>query len=228
MLLVGFVVSSLVGRLAYQQFVLSSGSWAFMLGALHTFAVGGTAASSPALTIYMAGLTTAGIASFGTELISGPLGIGRYRYRVDEVRHLDDDAVEIILAPVGRPLAFRAGQFMCMLTFHRGGIPRESHPFLIASAPGDDSLRLAVKRFGDFTSSMMRLRAGSEAQLEGPFGYFCLGNDSAHSQTWIAGGIGITPFLSWAHSMDSSIPADLYYCTPGAEQAHFLDKLYKA
>ena len=226
-LLIAFVVTSLVGRLTYQTFVLIQRllGMAFILGALHTFAVHGTAASSPALTIYMACLTAAGIASLGYRLIGGPLGMGRYRYRVDEVRHLDDDAVEIIMVPVGRPVEFQAGQFV-YASFHQSGIPRESHPFTIASAPGDGSLRLAVKRFGDFTGSMMKLRPGSRSQLEGPFGCFYLRSDPAHPQTWIAGGIGITPFLSWARSLDKSMPADLYYCTPGSEQAHFLDELY--
>ena len=226
-LLVGLVVMSLVGRLTYQTFVLLQRliGAAFILGALHTFAVRGTAAASPTLTIYLACLATAGIASLGYRLIGGPLGIGRHRYCVDEVRRLDDDAVEIVMAPVGRPLAFQAGQFV-YATFHQSGIPREAHPFTIASAPGDDSLRVAVKRFGDFTSSMMKLRPGSQAQLEGPFGRFYLRRDPAHPQTWIAGGIGITPFLSWARGLDRSISADLYYCMPGPEQAHFLDELY--
>ena len=52
-------------------------------------------------------------------------------------------------------------------------------------------------------------------------------SDPAHSDTWIAGGIGITPFLSWARGLDRSVPADLYYCTPGPEQAHFLDELFE-
>jgi predicted ferric reductase len=225
--LVGLVVVSLVGRLTYQTFVLIQRliGASFLLGALHTFAVRGTAAASPVLTIYLACLTTAGMASLGYRFVGGPLGIARHRYRVDGVRRLDDDAVEIIMAPVGRPMAFRAGQFV-YATFHQGGIPREAHPFTIASAPGDDSLRFAVKRFGDFTRSMMQLRPGSQAQLEGPFGCFYLRSERGHPQTWIAGGIGITPFLSWARSLDRSIPADLYYCTPGPEQAHFLDELY--
>jgi predicted ferric reductase len=226
-LLVGLVATSLVGRLSYQTFVLIQRliGVAFILGALHTFAIHGTAAASPLLTIYLACMTTAGIASLGYRLIGGPMGIGRYPHRVDEVRRLDDDAVEIIMAPVGRPLAFQAGQFV-YATFHQDGIPREPHPFTIASAPGDDSLRFAVKRLGDFTSSMMKLRPGAQSRLEGPFGCFHLRGDTAHPQTWIAGGIGITPFLSWARSLDRSMPVDLYYCTPGPEQAHFLDELF--
>jgi predicted ferric reductase len=225
-LLVGLVVTSLVGRLAYQTFVLIQRllGAAFILGALHTFAVRGTAASSLALTIYLACLTTAGTASLGYRVIGGRLGVGRYHYRVDQVRHLADDVVEVVMAPLGRPLEFQAGQFV-YATFHQSGIPPESHPFTIASPPGGDSLRLAVKRLGDFTGSMMKLRPASQARLEGPFGAFCL-RRAANSQTWIAGGIGVTPFLSWARSLNRSIAADLYYCTPGPEQAHFLDELY--
>ena len=55
----------------------------FILGALHTFAVRGTAAYSPTLTIYWPALTAAGIASLAYRLVGGRLGIGRHRYRVD-------------------------------------------------------------------------------------------------------------------------------------------------
>ena len=128
------------------------------------------------------------------------------------------------MTPVARPLEFQSGQFL-YATFQQDGIPHESHPFTISSAPGRE-LRIAVKRFGDFTSLLMQLRPGARAQLEGPFGSFRLIGDPAHTQTWIAGGIGITPFLSWARSLDHPIPIDLYYCTPGAEQAHFLAELF--
>lgn len=226
-LLSGFVVTSITRRLSYPMFVLLQRllGVTFLLGAFHTFAVHGTMASSPGLTVYVGCLTAAGAASLCYRVIGGRLGVGRYDYGVAEVRRLDDDAVEITLVPVGRPLKFRAGQFV-YATFHQSGIPLESHPFTITSAPGADSIRLAVKRLGDFTGSVMALRTGSRAQLEGPFGRFCLRPDRIHSQTWIAGGIGITPFLSWARSLNGPIAADLYYCTPGAEHAHFLDELF--
>ena len=91
-LLIGFVVASLAGRLSYQTFVLVQRllGAAFVLGAFHAFAVRGTAASSPALTIYLACLTAAGVASLGYRLIGARLGVGRRRYRVDEVRRLAD------------------------------------------------------------------------------------------------------------------------------------------
>jgi len=226
-LLIGFVVSSIVVRLRYQTFVIVQRllGVAFMLGAFHTFAVHGTKASAPVLTVYLAWLTLAGVASLGYRVLGGRAGLGRHRYRVEEVRRLGDDAVEIAMTPLARPLEFQAGQFV-YASFRQSGMPRESHPFTIASAPGGDPLRIVVKRLGDFTGLVMELHPGSEARLEGPFGRFCLRRDGARAQTWIAGGIGITPFLSWVRGFDEALPVDLYYCTPGADQAHFLDELY--
>lgn len=224
-LLLGFVVASLAGRLNYQLFTLVQRllGAAFILGAVHTFAVHSTAASSPLLTVYLAALTGAACTGLGYRLLGGAFGIGRSQYRVHEVRRLGEDLVEVVLLPVGRGLQFQAGQFV-YATFHQGGIPQESHPFTIASAPDEPALRIAVKRLGDFTGSMMTLRSGARAELEGPFGQFVL-RDLAGAQTWVAGGIGITPFLSWARSLDHAIAADLYYCTPGPDDAYFLDEL---
>ncbi len=227
-LLIGFVVTTITRKLSYPAFVLLQRllGLTFLIGAFHSFAVRGTMASSLVLTVYLGCLTAAAVACVGYRLFGGRLGVGRFDYRVADVRRLDDDAVEITLVPVGRPLEFRAGQFV-YATFHQSPIPLESHPFTISSAPSAESLRLAVKRLGDFSGSVMTLRPGSRAQLEGPFGRFCLRPDGGRSQTWIAGGIGITPFLSWARSLNGPIAADLYYCTPRAEHAHFLDELFE-
>jgi predicted ferric reductase len=227
-LLIGFVAATITGRLRYPAFILVQRliGGAFVAGAFHAFAVRGTAASSLGLTLLMASLTAAGVASLAYRIVGGRLGAGRRRYRVQEVGRLAEDVVEIVMAPLGPALEFQAGQFV-YATFNQPGIPRESHPFTIASAPGGD-LRIAVKRFGDYTRLLMDLRPGAHALLEGPFGSFQLmTGDPTHAQTWIAGGIGITPFLSWARTLDGSISVDLYYCTQGAEQAHFLGELFE-
>ena len=226
--LASLVTACLLARMSYPVFVRAQRllGAAFVLGAAHAIAIRGTAASSTVLTIYLACLTAAGIASLAYRLLGGRLGAGRRRFRVDEVRHLGDDVVEVTLAPAGRPMEFRAGQFV-YATFEQDGIPREAHPFTIASAPGAGTLRIAVKRLGDFTAAVMSLRAGSHALLEGPFGTFDLQADGAHPQTWIAGGIGVTPFLSWARSLEGPVKADLYYCMPGPERAHFIEELYE-
>jgi predicted ferric reductase len=58
--------------------------------------------------------------------------------------------------------------------------------------------------------------------LEGPYGQFDFadqqGASNAQSQVWIAGGIGITPFLAKLGERAANPPAtvdtDLFYCTP--------------
>jgi predicted ferric reductase len=225
--LVAAVAATIADRLSYQRFLLAQRMLgaAFLVGALHTFAVGSTVAGSTLLTVYLAALTALAAASLIYRVLGTRLGFGRRAYRVVEVHRLYDDAVEVVMAPLGRPLTHRAGQFL-YLTLDQDGIPRESHPFTITSAPGEAHLRVAIKRLGDFTGAVMDLRPGARAYVEGPFGSFALADETGLPQTWIAGGIGITPFLSWARSLEHSTAADLYYCTPGFEQAHFLDELF--
>ncbi|MCB0895008.1 MAG: hypothetical protein KDB43_06465, partial [Nocardioidaceae bacterium] len=44
------------------------------------------------------------------------------------------------------------------------------------------------------------------AVLSGPHGRFTHAHATGH-QLWIAGGVGITPFLSWLRSLDTHPPA---------------------
>ena len=225
--LISAVVSSLLGRLTYPAFMRVHRvlSVTFLVGVLHTFAVRGTAAVSPFLMTYLVIVTAAGIGSLAYRLLGDAFGVGRYRYVVDAVRHLDAETVDITMVPVQQELVYRPGQFL-YATFRQRGFPQEAHPFTIASAPSGDSLRITAKSLGDFTGALPDLEPGCRVRLEGPFGSFTLRHDLTQTQTWIAGGIGITPFLSWARSLDAPIAADLYYCTPGAEQHHFLTELF--
>ena len=63
----------------------------------------------------------------------------------------------------------------------------------------------------------------------GPFGGFDYtggGND----QIWIAGGIGVTPFLSWIRAMDASFDrtVDFYYSVAHEADALYLDEIEAA
>jgi len=108
----------------------------------------------------------------------------------------------------------RPGQF-ALVTFDTG---EGHHPFTIASAErGDRSVTFAIKALGDYTRTLSRrLIVGSPVQVEGPYGRFQLGRANTHAQQiWIAGGIGITPFLAWLESLQSEattpVRADLHY-----------------
>lgn len=72
----------------------------------------------------------------------------------------------------------------------------EPHPFTISGAPEDESLRFTIKKSGEFTSTIPDIKPGTEVMCAGPFGVFCKDIDRQEEIVMIAGGVGITPFLS--------------------------------
>jgi predicted ferric reductase len=172
-------------------------------------------------------------------LIVGGTGIGAYAYRelfaryvipihdytVSDLQRLNESTLAVNLDPVGKPLAFVAGQFV-FLAF--GGPGRwQRHPFSVSSAPSKRRLEVTVKAVGDYTSSLADwLRPGLPAKLVGPFGGFDFRHGDEH-QIWIALGIGITPFLSWIRSLDGTLDrsVDLYYCAARRADAIYLDEI---
>lgn len=86
-----------------------------------------------------------------------------------------------------------SGQFV-FVTFHA---EEGAHPFTVVSPwAGDGHLVLAIKELGDYTRSLpARLSPGDPVVVEGPYGCFTF--EGRHDrQVWIAGGIGIAPFIS--------------------------------
>ena len=54
--------------------------------------------------------------------------------------------------------------------------------------------------------------------MEGPYGWFWHRGADNPRQIWIAGGVGVAPFLGMAKTVDfSRTGVDLYYCTEGPE-----------
>ncbi len=76
------------------------------------------------------------------------------------------------------------------------------HPFTIASAPRERAVRVTVKALGDYTSRLHDiLEPGMPAVIGGPHGRFTHGKGTDR-QIWIAGGVGVAPFLSWLRALD--------------------------
>jgi len=100
----------------------------------------------------------------------------------------------------------KAGQFATIRVMGPEGWS-EPHPFTISCSPEDKELRLTIKRAGDFTSAIQSIEPGSEVMFQGPFGRFLEGIDDQEEIVFIAGGVGITPFLSaLRHFRDTDAP----------------------
>jgi len=104
-----------------------------------------------------------------------------------------------------------AGQF-AFVTFD----PAEGqHPFTISSAwHNDGHLFFLIKEGGDYTRTLpAKLKVGDACTVEGPYGRFVF-NSKEPRQIWVAGGIGITPFIARMQALDkqgNDKPIDLFW-----------------
>jgi len=151
-------------------------------------------------------------------------------YTVETVKHPNGSTTEVTLRAAKDPIKRqRAGQFL-FVRFPGDKALDESHPFTISSAPSEDVLRLTIKASGDFTRHLFhKLEAKVEAVVEGAHGMFDY-KTGGSKQIWIAGGIGLTPFLAFMRDMDGDLAhdVDFYYTVRHREEALFLDEINSA
>ena len=179
-------------------------------------------ASAPGL--MLATLVPSGLVAYVYTQVIRP----RWRVRLFalEAVHTVGSATELVLRSDGSMFDFTPGQF-AFVEIDAPGF-REAHPFSISSGAWEGHLRFTVKALGDYTR---RLRdhvhlLGATVRVEGPYGRFNpLGG--LDRQVWIAGGIGITPFLSVMRSLDPEHGKTirLYYCVREGKEAVFWDEL---
>jgi predicted ferric reductase len=156
---------------------------------------------------------------------------GKYlHYTVEAVRHPSGQTTEVTLAPVGKAIGpRRAGQFL-FVRFPKSKGLDEVHPFTISSGEQEPVLRLTIKVSGDFTRRLFEgLEPGAAAVVEGPFGGF-VQEVGGPRQVWVAGGIGITPFLSFVRSMGAGFErrAMLVHAVSRREEALFVEEFQQA
>lgn len=117
----------------------------------------------------------------------------RYGYSVEKVNQVGE-VLEIYLTPDNESVKFKPGQFG-FVSFEKEGLGEE-HPFSFSSSPDDSIIRFSVKILGDYTLKLKHLTIGDKCSVWGAYGKFYYGFDSKNDVVCIAGGIGITPFVS--------------------------------
>ncbi len=199
----------------------------FVLVAIHQLFTDKPMAAGSPLSAYLNAFCVMGIAAYAyTELAAW-----RLRRRTFVVREIlrRGSTTQIVLSPQRRKLQWTPGQF-AFVSVPEAGLA-EPHPFTIANAPsaGGD-MTLAIKALGDWTSRLPgALRTGMEAVVDGPYGRFDF-RKGRNRQLWLAGGIGITPFLAWAHSLTENEARHIHlvYCVSTPDEAIGVDVLEKA
>jgi predicted ferric reductase len=151
-----------------------------------------------------------GAAAYVYRVVVAPLLRRARPYVVEAVHPLNPSTVEVTLRPEGGKPRQRAGQFT-FVSFPGAGALAEPHPFTVSSGPHEPNLRLSIKAAGDWTRQLAReLKPGAKAQVDGCYGMFDYTRGGAE-QIWIAGGIGVTPFLSWVRSLENDLTHTVYF-----------------
>jgi ferredoxin-NADP reductase len=128
---------------------------------------------------------------------------------------------------------FKAGQYVDLtLSVSDYGPSNElTHTFSIASSPFDEELVVTTRmRDTAFKQALSVLPIGSGARIEGPMGSFTLHKNTARPAVFLAGGIGIAPFLSiLSHANREKLrhAMVLFYANRFLEEAAFIDTLWK-
>lgn len=201
----------------------------FFIAGLHVLFVTSDTSKNGALKYYILFISLLGILAFVYRTLMGNILIRKYKYRVEKIEVVGGNVANMYLLPEAKLLSFKPGQFVFVrfLNGKTDKVSREWHPFSISSAPTDGSLRLSVKGLGDYTNNLIKMHPGTVAEVEGAYGRFTYTNFNNMNQIWIAGGIGITPFLSMAASLpDSGYKIDLYYSVKTESEIIDWTKLY--
>lgn len=124
-------------------------------------------------------------------------------------RQLGPTAWEFDFRPL-KPVAFSPGQFMELTLPHRGADARGwRRVFSIASAPGD-VLRFGIRlpeKASSFKRALLDLAPGTVVHGTSVGGDFTLPRDPRRPLLFVAGGIGITPFVGQLEQAAAASPA---------------------
>ena len=131
-----------------------------------------------------------------------------------------------------RNFLFRPGQFidLALRRVPGDGLLGFTHTLSIASSCFASDILVATRmRESLFKRALSALPPGTEVSIRGPMGSLVLHNDISRPAVLLAGGIGITPFLSMVSSAaidKSHPPVFLFYANRHIEDAAFMDTLW--
>lgn len=149
----------------------------------------------------------------------------KHKGTITAIKHLGISGVEIEMT-LNKPMKMVEGQYAFLRIFQKG-LESAPHPFSI-SGKDENKLTITIKALGDYTTQVVNeIQVGSKVSLDGPFGHmdFSLGKTK---QVWVAGGVGITPFISYLRSAEPNVQVDLYYSYRGEKEGMYKEFLKQA
>ncbi len=173
----------------------------FAFACWHFFTAEKTYANGSAWGWYFGLIMAAGLGTYLWRVVGRDMIAQGKRYRITTAER-DDTTTTIEMVPLGDSIGHEAGQF-AFLKLQASGM-KEPHAFTIASSPESGVLRFHIRELGDWSAKLRRMDdlVGSDVIVEGPYGQFEPFGHDATSTVWVAGGVGITPFLAALDGLD--------------------------
>jgi predicted ferric reductase len=195
----------------------------YILAVIHGAMVHSLIKELPLVRTYVFGMAIIGVGAWFYKAFLYQTFNKKLDYIVSSVSNLGNGITEIYLKATGTKLKFRARQF-AFFTFPSIN-KQEQHPFTISSHHLNDEIRVTIKELGDYTNKIAEnLKEGAIAKIEGPFGLFSSRYAKEKEQIWIAGGIGITPFLSLSKDFHTH-KVKLIWSVINKEEAKYSEEL---
>jgi len=120
---------------------------------------------------------------------------------------------------------FKAGQAIELVLPEPAG----GHAFSLVNSPAEGELVVATRmRDSAYKRALRALPIGASVKVDGPFGSLTLHRNPSRAAVFIAGGIGITPFMSIVRNAVEEClkhPMALVYSNRRARDAAYLDEL---
>ena len=142
-----------------------------------------------------------GVLLFGSRLALPLARNLRYHLRVTRVEEVAPSVYAVTIR--GRELqrlAVSGGQFF-QWRFLARGLWWHSHPYSLSALPRPPYLRVTVRAVGDQSRAIARLRPGTRALVEGPYGTFTKHATETGAVTLIGAGVGTTPLRALAEDL---------------------------
>jgi predicted ferric reductase len=148
----------------------------------------------------------------------------KYKFKVKKLDIVANGTLEITGSAIGKDMEFKPGQF-AFLKIVDNQNKFVSHPFTISEAPKKGELQFTIKALGDHTKALLNtLKVGDEFVVSGPHGKFNY-KSGAKRQIWIGGGIGVTPFRSFAQGdVPKDFSIDFFYAYNNAEEGAYTEE----
>lgn len=150
------------------------------------------------------------------------------KYTVTRIEHFPT-YFTVTLRPVrsSRQLDFLPGQY-ATISFKTDGRWSPVRCFSMTSSPGSQELQFATRLTGNFTARLADLPVGTEISVQGPYGSFNIDPEFDRRIVMMAGGIGITPFMSMLrHAAETKLrnPITLLYACRSIQDIPFREEI---